>query len=123
MKSTIAIITNDILFSSLFVPLLKRNIPEVEILICGNYKEIDKKSENTSCELILVDGGLSGLSCIEVIQYLRMSKHILSPVWLFPEIYTPVYIQKAKETGVNKFISKPFDPYSIVEEITSIFTK
>lgn len=123
MKSTIAIITNDILFSDLFVILLKRSIPELEILTCASYKEIDEKTKTSSCELILVDGGLTGISSIELIQYIRMTKHILAPVWFFPEIRTPMYIQKAKETGVNKLIYKPFDPYLIVDEITSILKK
>ncbi|HEY6913987.1 MAG TPA: hypothetical protein VI413_04865, partial [Paludibacter sp.] len=68
-------------------------------------------------------GGLSNLSSIELIQHIRMKKRILSPIWFFPEIQTEKYILKAKEMGVNKFITKPFDPYVVIDEITAKLLK
>jgi DNA-binding response OmpR family regulator len=123
MKINITIISDDILFWNLFIPLLNRNIPNVQILVCSTYSEIDKKTEKTNCDLIIVDGGLSNLSSIELIQYIRMKKRILAPIWFFPEILTEAYILKAKEMGVNKFITKPFDPYVVIDEITAKLLK
>lgn len=123
MKINIAIISDDILFWNLFIPLLNRKIPDVNILVCGTYREIDKKTEKINLDLIIVDGGLSNLSSIELIQYIRMKKRVLSPIWFFPEIQTEKYILKAKEMGVNKFIMKPFDPYVVIDEITAKLLK
>jgi len=123
MRKNIAIISDDILFWNLFIPLLNRNIPGVQILVCGTYREIDKKIEKTACDLIIVDGGLSNLSSIELIQYIRMTKQILAPIWFFPEILADTYTLKAKEMGVNRFITKPFDPYIVIDEITAKLLK
>lgn len=123
MKINIAIISDDILFWNLFIPLLNRNIPGVQTLVCGTYREIDKKTEKTNCDLVIVDGGLSNLSSIELIQYIRMKKRILAPIWFFPEILADTYILKSKEMGVNRIITKPFDPYLIVDEITTLLNK
>lgn len=123
MKINIAIISDDILFWNLLIPLLSRNIPGIQTVVCGTYREIDKKIEKITCDLIIVDGGLSNLSSIELIQYIRMKKRILAPLWFFPEILSDTYILKAQEMGVNRFITKPFDPYIIVDEIATLVKK
>jgi len=119
MKSNIAFISDDILFLNLLSPLLKRVLPNIQIYNCNSFREIDEKIGEVTCDLILVDGGLKTVSSIEIIHYIRLNKHILAPIWFFPEILTRDYIHKAKEMGVTKIIDKPFDPYQITDEIVS----
>ena len=123
MKSNITFISNDILFINLLSPLLKRVLPNIEIYNCSSFLEIEEKISDVTCDLILVDGGLTTVSSIEIIHYIRLNKHILAPIWFFPEIQTKEYIQKAKEMGVTKIIDKPFDPYQITDEIVSSINK
>lgn len=123
MKPIIAIITDDILFFNLLSRLLLKRITDLEILYCSNFNEIDSKLGNTNSNLIIVDGGISNVSSIEIIQYLRISKQIFAPVWFFPEIKTPEYIHESLLTGASKIINKPFDPYLVVDEIVTLLSK
>lgn len=123
MKSTLGIISDDILFWNLITPLLNRNAPEIEIHICSTYQEINSKIEELSCDLIIIDGGLSRISSIELIQFIRMSKHAIAPIWFFPEILSDGYIRKVMEIGANRIIHKPFDPYVVTKEIESLLSK
>ena len=119
MKSTIAFISDDVLFLNLLSPLLKRVLPNIQIYNCSSFREIEDKINEVKCDLILVDGGLTSVSSIEIIHYIRLNKHILAPIWFFPEILTNEYIHKSKEMGATKIINKPFDPYQITDEIVS----
>lgn len=120
MKPVIAIISDDIIFSNLFIGLLTRDIPGLQIEVCKNLEEIDKKVNNPDCSLILVDGGLLGISSVEVIHFIRTSKLITCPIWFFPEILTEGYLFKIKEMGANRIISKPFDPFEVVDWIKTL---
>lgn len=122
MKSSIAIISDDVLFWNLFIPLLNRKKPDLKISVCGTYEEINTKVEKGSSDLIIVDGGTSSLSSIEVIRFIRTTKQIVAPVWFFPEIKTEAYIHKSLSMGVTKIINKPFDPYVVVDEIISLLS-
>lgn len=123
IKISLAIISDDILFWNLFIPLLVLNSPAMEIQICTTYAEINKKFQESKYNLILIDGGISSFSSIEVIQYIRMRKLVIAPIWFFPEIQSDSYFYKAKEMGVTRLIIKPFDPYLIVNEIKNLFNK
>ena len=123
MKSSIAIISDDVLFWNLFIPLLNRKIPDLKISVWGTYDEINNDADDSDCYLIIVDGGISRLSSIEVIQFIRTTKQILAPVWFFPEINTETYLYKALSLGATKIINKPFDPYVVIGEIISLLPK
>ena len=120
MKYSITIITDDTVFSNLLVTLLKRELPELRIQICNSYHEIDEHFGETKDNFILIDGGISSISSIETIQYLRTTKLVIAPIWFFPEIVTTEYIHKSIQMGASKIINKPFDPYLIVNEIVSL---
>lgn len=122
MKKFIAIITDNILFSSLFTTLIKRNLPDVELTLVTQFNQLDKALFNSNFSLILIDGAMSHVSSIEIVQYLRMNKLVKSPVWFFPEIVADSYVRKANGIGVSKIISKPFDPYQIYEEIKTLLS-
>jgi DNA-binding NtrC family response regulator len=119
MKYSISLITDDIVFSNLLMPLLKRQIPDLQIQICNSYQEINNHFIKSNCDFILIDGGISSISSIEIIQYLRTIKLVVAPIWFFPEIVTSEYIYKSIQMGASKIINKPFDPYLIVGEIVS----
>lgn len=123
MKSIIAIISDDLLFYNLITPLLIRRLAGIRILFCSTLQEINQKLENTTLDLILLDGGLTELSSIELIQHLRISNHITAQIWFFPEIFTNDYIYKAMEVGVNIIIRKPFDPYEVADKILSFLSE
>ena len=120
MKYSITIITDDIVFSNLLVTLLKRELPDLHIQLCNSYHEIDEHFGKTKDDFILIDGGISSISSIETIQYLRTTKLVIAPIWFFPEIVTTEYIHKSIQMGASKIINKPFDPYLIVNEIVSL---
>jgi len=122
MNLTIAIISDDILFWNLFIPLLDRKVPDLKINVCRNYQEINYMADQNNFSLIIIDGGIKNLSSIEIIQYIRSSKRILSPVWFFPEIKSDAYLHKSMLIGANRIITKPFDPYVVVDEIISLLS-
>jgi DNA-binding response OmpR family regulator len=92
----------------------------VNITICKSIREINEKVDSTTCKLILLDGGTTSISSIELIQYIRTTKLIVAPVWFFTEIVTPSYILKAKQLGVSLIVNKPFDPHKITDEIATL---
>jgi len=123
MKPKIAIITDDVLFYNLLSRLLLKKNTDLEIQSCSNFNEIDSKLGSSNSNLVIVDGGISNISPIETIQYLRMSKQFFAPVWFFPEIKSPEYIHESLLTGASKIINKPFDPYLVVDEIVTLLSK
>ena len=120
MNLQIAIISDDILFSNLFIPLLKRNIKDVQIQVCANPEEIDAKIDKQNCKLIIVDGGIQQMSSIELTEYTRSSARIYSPIWFFTEIITSSYLHKVQSIGANKIYHKPFDPYVVFDDILKL---
>jgi DNA-binding response OmpR family regulator len=121
MNPKISIITNDILFWNLIKPLLIAKNKDAEILVCTNYQEIDSIFEKYKFDLIILDGGMTGISSIELLRYLRSSKQVIAPIWFFPEILTEAYLYRSKLMGASKIINKPFDPYIITDEILALF--
>lgn len=123
MKNSIAIITDDILFSKLLESLIKKKVNNSSIITCQSLQEIDTMIVSTSCKLILLDSHLEGISSIEIIHYLRQKKHVLSPIWFFAEIQTDEYIYKSYDLGANRTIKKPFDPLVLILEIAALFSQ
>ena len=120
MKKTIAIVSDDIFFPHLFLILLKRKIQELEIIVSKTLQEIDEISIMKSCDLVLLDGGMTRMSSIEVIQYIRTNQLIVAPIWFFTEIETESYILKSKQLGASLIVDKPFDPHKVTDEIASL---
>lgn len=119
MNFTLVIISDDIVFTNLLVTLLKRELPDIQIVICSSNNDINEHFETTNCDLTLLDGGISAFSSIEILQNLRKVKLAVSPIWFFPEIVTSEYIHKSILMGASKIINKPFDPYLLITEIVS----
>jgi DNA-binding response OmpR family regulator len=125
MDSTanIAIISDDLVFYNLLkLPILKKN-PNVQTHICRTFHEMTDKLGTIKINLILIDGGMSLLSTVEVIRDIRLIKRISTPIWLFPEIQTNEFISKTKEMGVDIIINKPFDPLKVVDDIATFLKK
>lgn len=117
MNTKIAIVTDVSLFYNIFRPLLEKQNTNVLVDICSTIDEIDKKIDLETYNLILVDGGMSHMSCFEAIQHIRLSKQAAVPIWFFPEIQTEEYIIKSRILGVSRIIQKPFDPLKVSKEI------
>ena len=117
MNLKIAIVTDNILFSNLFIPLLKREINSIEFYNCSTLIEIDQKIKENPCDLILVDGEINNISSIELIHFIRTSQKQVAPIWFFSLIKTKSYIHKSLVVGASRIIYKPFDPKVITDEI------
>ena len=123
MKLIISIISDDILFPHLFVMLLKRKIEDIEINVYKTFRDMDESQKIRSSNLVIIDGGMSRISSIEVIQQIRIKHRIIASIWFFTEIESEAYIHKSKEMGVNVIVSKPFDPHKITDDIALQFSK
>jgi len=119
MKTKIAIVTDVSLFCNIFIPLLRKRNADILVDICCSIDEIDEKSGVESYDLILVDGGMTQMSCFEAIQHIRLSKQNRVPIWFFPEILTEEYLTKSRIMGASRIIPKPFDPLKVSNEIFS----
>lgn len=117
MNTKIAIVTDVSLFCNIFTPLLKKQNTNVFIDVCSTIDEIDKKFDLATYDLVLIDGGMSHMSCFEAIQHIRFSKQAAVPIWFFPEIQTEEYIIRSRILGVSRVIQKPFDPLKVSKEI------
>ncbi len=117
MNTKIAIVTDVSLFCNIFTPLLMKQNANVLVDICSSIDEIDKKIDLSTYNLVLIDGGMTHMSCFEAIQHIRFSKQAAVPIWFFPEIQTEEYIMKSRILGVSRIIPKPFDPLKISKEI------
>ena len=117
MKTNIVIITDVSLFCNIFIPLLTSKNKSIHIDICRSISEIDKKIDFSTCDLILVDGGMTQTTSFEVIEFISTAKNSKTPIWFFPEIQTEKYLLKSLDLGVSRIIRKPFDPLKIVNEI------
>jgi len=120
METNITIVSDDLLFWNLIVPLLNNKIHNIQIDVCKSIQDINEKLDSGFCNLVLVDGGMSRMSSIEVIQLIRTKKNILTPIWFFPEIQLKAYIYKAYEMGATRIVNKPFDPYILTDEIAKL---
>ncbi|HET7734320.1 MAG TPA: response regulator [Paludibacter sp.] len=119
MRTKIAIVTDVSLFYNIIIPLLKKRNTNIIVDICSSINEIDKKFGLESYDLILVDGGMTQMSCFEAIQHIRLSELNSAPIWFFPEILTEEYIMKSRALGASRIIPKPFDPFNVSKEIFS----
>lgn len=123
MKTNLFIISDDLLFAKIIIPLLNLKIDNLEIEVCTSVDEIVVKIDKDRCDLVLVDGGMTNMLSLEVIQFIRLKKNVINPIWFFPQIQTRPYLYKAYEMGVSRIINKPFDPYWVVTEIASLIEK
>lgn len=119
MRTKIAIVTDVSLFCNILIPLLKKKNANIVVDICSNIDEIDKKFGLDSYDLVLVDGGMTQMSCFEAIQHIRLSEQNITPIWFFPEILTEEYMMKSKTLGASRIIPKPFDPFNVSKEMFS----
>lgn len=120
MKTRIAIVSDISLFCNIFIPLFKKTRNETQVDVCRSIEDIDKIFKCNSYDLILVDGGLTQMSCFEAIQHIQNSNYYQGPIIFFPEITTEEYLSKSKIMGVTKIIPKPFDPIQVVNDFFSI---
>lgn len=120
MKHSIIIITDEIIFPHFFINLLHLKMNDVHIEICDSFDDIDHKLATLNCELILLDGGVDKLSCVETIRHLRCVRETYVPIWFFSEIQREEYNIRILASGASRIIKKPFDPYLICTEIKTL---
>lgn len=107
-----------------FVEILKR-IFENEHLnfsldVLNSFSDANEVYCCESVKLIVVDDNIIGTSSYELISYLRLEKHVSSPIIYFGSSEHDGE-RKALMTGANFFVNKPFNTYKVTEIIKSIF--
>ncbi|MBP1629992.1 MAG: Response regulator receiver domain [Bacteroidetes bacterium] len=123
MEKKILIISRDIFFHKLLKKLMEKNIKNCELFIYKSKREIDRISQDSKIDFVVLDGEFNSLSAFEVLRILRVEKRIIAPIWFFSDIDRKDYIYKAYAIGASKIIKKTFDPIEIVNDIANILNK
>lgn len=123
MDKGIAIVSDDLIFYKLFETPLLRKIPDLTLISCQSYQDIDATFRGADMQLILLDDFKASISSIEIIRHLRTNLKSVAPIWFFPEIKTNAYAYKSYEMGASKLIYRPFDPLRMTKEIAAIFNR
>lgn len=123
MALKIGIITDNVLFSNLFIPLLNKKLNSIDFYVCSTLIELDNKIKKLACDLILVDGEINNISSLDIIHFIRTAQQQKAPIWFFTTIKAEAYIHKSLVVGASKIIYKPFDPNLIVDDIVKLLIK
>lgn len=115
----LALISENIIFTKIIVSFLKRKDPEFSIVHFSSFAEVKKKMGGEIFDGIIVDGIISGVASFEVINYLRLQKNFVCPIYFFSEVHADYFKSKAYEAGVNYYYEKPFDPHIVTQDIVS----
>jgi len=95
-------------------------MPDLNIVICNSYEEIGGKFENLNCQLVVLDGGMSNVLSSEIIRQIRNISIITCPIWVFPEFHMSSFIDKLFNNGATRILERPFDPYVLTNEMTTV---
>ena len=115
----LAVISENIIFTKIMVSFLKRTIPECSIIHFSSFPQVKSTVNGDVYDGIIVDGIISGVASFEIIDYLRLQKNFICPIYFFSEVHANFFKSKAYETGVNYYYEKPFDPHKVTQDIVS----
>lgn len=118
MQQKIRIFSNDNVFFLLLKSQIEAINADFECEKVPNFRTFNH-SLNHTLSLILVDGKMSDISAIELVNLLRYEHKIRIPIWFFSEVKIQSYLDKALEVGVNRIFYKPFDPIELSNEIVN----
>lgn len=123
MKQTIAIITEDNVFSKVVEPLLTKQYQDLTVITCQSDEDITELILSASnVKLVLLDGNLKNMSCFKIIQELSRKTIFDSRLWFFPAIKNKIDIYRSQAMGVNRVITKPFSRHELSDDIESLLT-
>lgn len=122
MKQTVAIITEDIVFTKLVEPLLTRQYQNLDVITCQSDEDVSEMLSSSNVRLVLLDGNLKSMSCFEIIQQLSRKAFLNYRLWFFPAIKNKAEIYRSQAMGVNRIITKPYNRFELSEDIESLLT-
>jgi DNA-binding response OmpR family regulator len=115
----IAIISENLILTKLLDSHLKRKLPECLITRFSSFSAIEEKIRRSAFELIMVDGIISGMASFEIINYLRLEKKVICPIFFFSDTPNDYFKIKVNNKGVNYHYRKPFDARTVTDEIAA----
>lgn len=119
----LAVISENIIFTKIMVSFLKRKIAECSIIHFSSFPQVKQEIDGVVFDGIIVDGIISGVASFEIVDYLRLQKNFIGPIYFFSEVHADYFKLKAYETGVNFYYEKPFDPHFVTQNIVSSFSE
>ncbi len=123
MKQTVAIITENNVFTKLIEPLLTKQYHDLDIITCQSDEDITEMLLSVSnVKLVLLDGNLKSMSCFKIIQELNRKTIFDSRLWFFPAIKNKMDIHRSQAMGVNRVITKPYNRRELSNDIESLLT-
>lgn len=120
---TIIIISEDYIFYKLFEPVLKNKIADCKIVYFNSFEQVKTQIDKNKCDLIVADGVMSGVASFEIINYLRLEKRIIVPIFFISEVNIEYFKTKAFESGVSVYYNKPINPYEVSDAIINALNK
>lgn len=91
-----------------------------EVTTVENGKEAIEAIKEENYDLIILDIIMPKLSGIDVLEYIRNEVSEEIPVIMMSRDSHPTTIQKAKNTGANEYITKPFTPENLYLKIKKL---
>jgi len=102
----IAVFSVDIVFVELIKRIVENYGEHCHCEIFSSFSEVGTIS-GTNFDLIIVDDLIIGMSCYELISFLRLNLKIITPIIYFG-VAEYDGVLKAHSSGANHFIVKPF---------------
>lgn len=119
----IAIISENNIFTALLKSFIQKKFQECSIIVFCSFAELKEQIDYYNLDIIVADSIMSGTASFEIINFLRLEKKIVCPVYFFSEVHSEDFKSKAFETGVNYYYEKPFDPESVTDDIHVEFSQ
>ncbi len=93
-----------------------------EVTTVDDGKEALDVIQNEEFDLLILDLFMPRKSGFEVVEIVRDSLHIDTPILILSRSHLDEAIQKAYTAGANDYIVKPFEPEDLVVKITKMLT-
>jgi signal transduction histidine kinase/ligand-binding sensor domain-containing protein/CheY-like chemotaxis protein len=121
------LIAEDNAFNQLLITkVISKYLPQATFIVVNNGKEVLEKLQQIAFDIILMDVQMPEMDGIEATKQIRMSQHTdycTIPIMACTAGVTVDEIQKCYDSGMDEFISKPFQPEELVKKILLMLEK
>lgn len=91
-----------------------------DVTLAGDLRDLDRRITGENPNLILIDVNMPEAFGDDVGQVLREVRKLTAPIWLFSNLDDPALEQRAREAGLDGFISKRSGIESFVRRVRQI---